>query len=125
MIYFIQTLNPMLDIDKGPIKIGFTDDIKSRVQQCQVGNPYLIRTLGTMFGFVKEERELHVRFCSSYLRGEWFNYSDELRDYIKENAVGGLWGKKIKKVKEPKLTKRQQLFRNLGLPIPPPEQFAI
>jgi len=70
IIYFIQQGKD------GPIKIGITDDLKSRVSSLQTANPYKLHLLYSeklQPGLAeKEEAHLHWVFKGIRLRGEWF-----------------------------------------------------
>ncbi|GAB6147450.1 GIY-YIG nuclease family protein [Desulfocicer niacini] len=82
VIYFLQLT------DKGPIKIGFTQNIERRLKQAQTFNPEEIRLLGTMPGHQRLETELIHRFSSYHIRGEWFSYNDELYNLAKGIYAG-------------------------------------
>lgn len=65
-IYFIQ-------MDRiGPIKIGFTTDIKNRLLQLQTANPYPLNLLLYYPGEIEDEKEIHAGFREMRLEGEWF-----------------------------------------------------
>jgi len=65
-IYFIQ----MGEI--GPIKIGFTKDVKKRLFFLQTATPYSLRLLCVFPGNEEMEREIHTCLGDIRLRGEWF-----------------------------------------------------
>jgi DNA-binding NarL/FixJ family response regulator len=93
MIYFIQSQESFED---GPIKIGYTDDpdLRSRLRDLQVGNPYELKVLGVIAeGDYTLEKELHDRFSDTRLQGEWFKCSISLQGFIKRNSRGYYWGK--------------------------------
>ena len=50
----------------------------------QTGNPEPMMLLGELPGGRADEADLHRRFRSFRVRGEWFRYSDELRAFIDE-----------------------------------------
>lgn len=68
MIYFIQAEGV------GHIKIGFTDseDAGVRLATLQTGSPVQLRLIGTIPGTVEDEKNLHRRFASECVHGEWF-----------------------------------------------------
>lgn len=74
MIYFIQADGI------GHIKIGFTDsdDAVSRLATLQTGSPVPLRVLHTMPGTLEDEKNLHRRFSSASVGGEWFKATTEL-----------------------------------------------
>ena len=75
MIYFIQ------QGIAGPIKIGKTEDMKSRMHDLQVGNPDQLRLVGVQD---RDEITLHIKYRDHRLRGEWFKASQEIVDYINQ-----------------------------------------
>jgi len=76
-IYFIQQGL------RGPIKIGLTSDIAlhKRLGDLAVGNPYLLRKVGSMKGGMGEERKLHRKFGMDRMQGEWFKASEALCNF--------------------------------------------
>ena len=83
MVYFIQ------EGADGPIKIGTTDDPKTRLQGLQTGNPRLLKLLYVMSGDKNLEVRLHKLFRSSCMRGEWFDPTKELTDLIENLNKSG------------------------------------
>ena len=77
-IYFL--LSEKLDA----VKIGFTrnNDMKVRLRDCQTWSPHEYDVLKVVEGTMLEERQLHRRFAKDKIRGEWFKYSEALKDYI-------------------------------------------
>lgn len=81
-IYFIQA-----DIG-GPIKIGRTTSLHTRVKNFQMGCPFQLIVLATIADCDADfEIELHARFSSHRLHGEWFEPATELLEYIE--SIGG------------------------------------
>lgn len=76
MIYFIQSR------DAGPIKIGYTTDIKRRLSALQLAHPEKIKVLACTDGTRETEAELHKKFSSARIRGEWFKCTDDLIRHI-------------------------------------------
>jgi hypothetical protein len=75
MIYFIRC-NEF-------IKIGFTDNNPIlRLRDLQVGNPTELILIKTISGTHSLEQHLHKKFNHIHYRGEWFNITDELINYI-------------------------------------------
>jgi Meiotically up-regulated gene 113/Putative antitoxin of bacterial toxin-antitoxin system, YdaS/YdaT len=64
--------------DDGPVKIGHGKNPRRRLLNLQAGCPVHLRLLGTRPGGEAEERELHKRFQSSRIRGEWFAFVPEM-----------------------------------------------
>lgn len=65
-IYFIQRG------DAGPVKIGFTNDIRKRLRGLQTGHDTRLILRRAFDGSEVDERKLHARFVGSRLQGEWF-----------------------------------------------------
>jgi hypothetical protein len=80
-VYFIS------EVGGGPIKIGYGIDPGYRLAQLQIGNHRRLEILGVVEDRDGLENRLHTRFWKSRLRGEWFERTPELVDYIAENAV--------------------------------------
>ncbi|WP_457299143.1 GIY-YIG nuclease family protein [Phyllobacterium sp. P5_D12] len=77
-IYFVSAAAPGF-----PVKIGISQDRVARFFQLQNALPYDVDVLAIMP--TKDpllERRLHKRFKHLRLRGEWFERSQELLDYI-------------------------------------------
>lgn len=71
------------------IKIGTTNStfIRDRISALQTGNPIKIELLGVMLGGTSVERKLHEKFSKFRRSGEWFYYSDEIKEFIDSFAV--------------------------------------
>jgi hypothetical protein len=79
-VYFIRSMSPV-----GEIKIGYSNNPQGRLQLLQTGNPYPLEVLATIPGEGRrKERELHERFATSRLSGEWFEPTADLLAYIEE-----------------------------------------
>lgn len=73
----------MLSEKMNAVKIGFTrGKIEDRLKKCQTWNPYNVDVLKIHKGTMIEERNLHKKFVKFKIKGEWFKYSKELKDYI-------------------------------------------
>lgn len=84
-IYFIQGENG------GAIKIGLSNNPKSRLKQLQTGYPDTLKILLIILGDEKVERQLHEELKLSKLHGEWFKPDENVIDKIKELAqLGGV-----------------------------------
>jgi len=72
-------------ISGGPIKIGFSRDIGSRVREIESNHPYpleilyVVRNVGTDF-----ERHLHRRLKEYKIKGEWFIYNSTVKRKIEK-----------------------------------------
>ena len=74
MIYFIT--------DGEYLKIGTTDNLKLRFKNIQSSNPKELRIVATLNGDYTEETKLHHKFNNIRNRGEWFYYTEKLKNYI-------------------------------------------
>lgn len=80
-VYFVQAGQG------GPIKIGYTENLRLRLQALSAGVPHEIIPLGVDDGALAgDEIDIHIRFAKCRLRGEWFNPTPELLAYISENS---------------------------------------
>lgn len=85
-VYFVQ------GIDFGPIKIGYTSCLSTRLRELQSGNPVALRLIGVIpsRGRILEDA-LHKYFTDIRHHGEWFLPREELLVFIWTSAlhVGG------------------------------------
>lgn len=65
-VYFVQA------IDGGPIKIGVTADLATRLRDLQIGSPQLLRLIASVPGDQRLETALHRHLSTHRLHGEWF-----------------------------------------------------
>jgi hypothetical protein len=82
VIYFIRAGTD------GPIKIGVADAPWQRLDTLQIGCPDKLCLLGVICpkqDYI-EERKIHTLFADERRRGEWFDASSRLLEYIKANA---------------------------------------
>ena len=93
ILYFLQAG------DKGPIKIGVTDDVNARLKNLQTGNPYKLNllhkieidyTLGEHREISCEEMEkyFHTNFRADRMEGEWYAPTDYLYQCIETLKQG-------------------------------------
>jgi hypothetical protein len=64
-------------------KIGYASTPQNRLSQLQVGNPFALELVATMPGEVVDEKLLHKKFEKYRLKGEWFEYNSEIKEYFK------------------------------------------
>lgn len=74
----------------GPVKIGWSSNIKVRMESAQVDNHEPLTLLTYVPGGPEVEARLHHRFREAHLRGEWFRPARDLMDLIEEVADRGL-----------------------------------
>ena len=79
-VYFVQN-------EAGYIKIGTTRHVKSRVNKIQCDNHMKIKLIGKMKGGFDLEIKLHRKFKQYRKRGEWFEGTPELLEYIASNKM--------------------------------------
>lgn len=72
VVYFIQA------IDGGPIKIGFTRNLTTRLAALQNSHPERLIVVAAFPGGPAEEGELHHTFRAIRLKGEWYAPSSDL-----------------------------------------------
>lgn len=76
-VYFVQS------IDGGPVKIGWTTNLKERLSRIQKDLSINLKLLGILNTPSKhEERRIHKQFKHIRLYGEWFDDTSELLDFI-------------------------------------------
>lgn len=87
MIYFIQ------DTRTNAIKIGFTsgESADNRLSALQTGNPGQLVLLMTMEGEQSAEAELHRKFSSSRIAGEWFHPAADLVQFMLKMCHHDAW----------------------------------
>jgi hypothetical protein len=86
MIYFILHS----DKQRPYLKIGYTTTSPElRLNQLNAMNPNPLVLLGSIPGNQKREKEIHKMFHHYRISGEWFLYSDEIRDYLMGIGING------------------------------------
>ena len=66
------------------IKIGVSIDPEARLQTLQTGTPGPLRLIATLPKMGSRESECHQRLSHLALGGEWFRYTEEIDQLIKE-----------------------------------------
>lgn len=77
VVYFVGA-------SQGPVKIGHTSSLHSRLIKLQVGHPHQLRVLAILPGDAELEAQMHERFSAARIRGEWFKRTSELRSFMRE-----------------------------------------
>ncbi|MGW0904983.1 GIY-YIG nuclease family protein [Streptomyces sp. NPDC002853] len=62
--------------DSSIVKIGTTENARSRLRQIQTGHPHKLHVRWSFGGSVELEDYLHKRFDHLRLEGEWFDFRD-------------------------------------------------
>jgi hypothetical protein len=74
------------------VKIGRADDVVSRRRALEYGIPEgsVVALAWIPYSSVTHpgrlEGDLHERFAGHRVRGEWFRYTDEIRDFLKQSG---------------------------------------
>lgn len=81
-VYFIETIGAPF------VKIGVTQRGCSHVRLTQIANgcPFQLRVLFALPGGFLRERQLHKQFGHLRVRGEWFRFTNEIRDFISHQS---------------------------------------
>jgi hypothetical protein len=84
VVYFLQLRRGRTG---GPIKIGTTSDFAKRLRTLSPMYPWPLKILGVVIGNYETETELHYRFSSLHMHGEWFRPAPELVEFIKSARI--------------------------------------
>lgn len=76
-VYFAQAR-----VDLSTVKIGFTSDLAKRQQNMSVSTPGGMTILATLPGSRETEEYLHEMFAEDRLNGEWFRFSEPVRQFV-------------------------------------------
>lgn len=93
-VYFVQ-----VGCD-GPVKIGFTRNLKQRLSALQTSQHEQLNLLGILEPATMQiERSLHIQFAEHRRGGEWFSNCEELQEYIANNTrLVGVDGRLVSEV---------------------------
>lgn len=83
-IYFLRPIG-----QEGPIKIGCSINVKSRLSTVLLWSPVKLEIAAVTNGGHEYERQLHARFARQRLHGEWFAPCPDLTNLIRSIANGG------------------------------------
>lgn len=83
-VYVIQ-VGPLGEMD--PIKIGVSDNVRTRLDSMQTGLPWPIRLLFVLDGDRDREGVFHRRFSKDRMMGEWFRPGVELRKWVADQRA--------------------------------------
>lgn len=77
----------------GMVKIGISKDVPKRCKEVSRGSAMIVgmtlgpvTLLGTMPGGRDQEFQLHRQFRHLRVDGEWFHFTEEIKDYIAQRA---------------------------------------
>jgi hypothetical protein len=68
------------------VKIGRSHDPDDRISRLQCAMPYEIEEITILSGKGWDEKAWHKRFASRRVRGEWFQWCDEIKDAVVREA---------------------------------------
>lgn len=75
-VYFVEA------VGTNRIKIGITKNINSRLSSLECNSPYKLNLIYAFPGYISKEKEIHKRFEHLRIKGEWFKYTNEVKQYI-------------------------------------------
>jgi hypothetical protein len=81
-VYFIG-----MEGDTTAVKIGFATNVDDRRSTLQTSSHHTLKVLAVIKGTLDKEKELHRKFASDHIRGEWFRRSDALAAFIVQNSL--------------------------------------
>ena len=70
MIYLINAQDTNL------YKIGYTENLENRIKSLQTGCPHKLKTIKSVVGTLRQEKELHRFWNHTRKSGEWFEFND-------------------------------------------------
>ena len=69
------------------VKIGYSRDyLRRRIQLEQLPVGHVLDILGTHVGNRDDEARVHALFAADRVEGEWFRWSDAMREYIRDHT---------------------------------------
>lgn len=109
----------------GRIKIGTTVDLAHRLTHIQGSNPLPVSVIWAIGGGRLTEKALHKEFAAERIRGEWFDLSDQIRNFIDDmdahtNGFFGFAGRLNLAEKGHRVYWPTAQAGNLHEPYPPP-----
>lgn len=93
--------------DDGFVKIGRSKNPKSRLKDMQSGNAHKLKIIEVFKNRGHCESALHEQFKHLRVRGEWFEYSEEISEFINEKKNDGLSNRKTAQIQLCKTTPGQ------------------
>ncbi len=75
-LYFIS--------DGNYIKIGIANNVEERIKQLQTGNPNKLFIVSQFENRGQLEKAIHKKFSHLHVGGEWFQYTNEIKEYLNE-----------------------------------------
>jgi len=98
----------------GPVKIGKADDVEARREALQTAHHETLHVLRVIDTHFDAERIFHERFAALRIRGEWFEFSDEMLTFVPDAPVapetvmptGTTWGELLAPWKDQEIAAR-------------------
>lgn len=89
VVYFVAYDNSEWRRILPVVKIGSTNNISLRLKQLSTGSPVKLVVAGLIDAAVPKTTELrlHAKFSTSRLCGEWFSYTDRMRDDLRKLPI--------------------------------------
>lgn len=78
MIYFLKAHDRL--------KIGYANDPSQRIPSIKTSSPFELEVLLIIDGNYDKERELHQKFQIYRKSGEWFEFSEPIKNFISDNS---------------------------------------
>jgi hypothetical protein len=75
--------------DNSAVKIGFASKIEDRLSTLQTASHHELKVLAVIEGSPKEEKDLHRKFASDHIRGEWFRRTEAIESFV-DSIVQGI-----------------------------------
>lgn len=76
-VYFIVA------VTTGLVKIGYSKNPDTRLKALSQQAPVQYDLVATIPGTMKDEKEFHRKFSAKREHGEWFNYDEEMYQFVK------------------------------------------
>lgn len=92
----------IVQVNDGPVKIGFSEDLKARLADISMCSPYELVLLREIDCPIQGEKWLHKKFKDFHIKGEWFNFCPEMLQIIVPSGI-----RCIKKTRYPKPKKQR------------------
>ncbi len=71
----------------GPVKIGKADDVEARREALQTAHHETLHVLRVVDTPFDAEPIFHAKFAEAHLRGEWFEFREEMLTFVPETPV--------------------------------------
>jgi len=71
------------------VKIGTTTNLSKRLSELQSSTPDYLFVFGTLPGDKVVEKILHKKFATNRIRGEWYEFTPEMKRFVKKHRFQG------------------------------------